>query len=261
MFPVLFHLGPLTIYSYGFFIALGYLACLASSIHLGKKEGIPGTVLADLGFYLLLTGFIGCRILFVITRLSYFMEHPMEVFYVWEGGLVFFGGLILATAFCLWYVRRHKLPLWRTLDIAAIAVPLAHAFGRLGCFAAGCCHGSACELPWAVTLNSSHVQEDLRGIPIHPVQLYESLLLFALFGFLFWRWHRRRFAGEIVLFYFMIYPIIRSVTEMFRGDAIRGFVIPGLVSTSQFISLLVFVATLTIYWTTRSRVAATGTER
>jgi len=254
MHPILFQAAGVTLYAYGFFIAIGYLACLTTSIHLGRREGFAPPVIADLAFYLLVTGFIGARLLFVITRWEDYAAHPADIFKIWEGGLVFFGGLLTATAFCVWYLRKHQLPAWKVMDIGGISVPLAHAFGRIGCFFAGCCHGSACELPWAVRLHSDHVQENLRGVPIHPVQLYEALALFALVGALYWLWRRRRFAGQIVLLYFMAYSVIRSVVEIYRGDSIRGFVIDGWISTSQFISILVFVASAVIY-RLRSRVS------
>jgi phosphatidylglycerol:prolipoprotein diacylglycerol transferase len=98
-----------------------------------------------------------------------------------------------------------------------------------------------------VKLSSTHVEENLRGIAIHPVQLYESGLLFILSLLLFWRWHKRSFPGEIFLLYFAIYPIIRGVTEMYRGDSIRGFVIEGVLSTSQFISILIFLVAAISY--------------
>lgn len=248
MHPVLFQVGSITLYAYGFFIALGYLACLSTSVHLGKKEGFSPAVIADLAFYLLVTGFVGARLLFVITRWEDYAAAPLDIFKIWEGGLVFFGGLLGATTFCLWYLRRHQLPAWRVMDIGGISVPLAHAFGRIGCFFAGCCHGSACELPWAVRLHSDHVQENLRGVPIHPVQLYETFALFALVAFLYWLWQRRKFTGQIVLLYFMIYSVIRSVVEIYRGDSIRGFVIDGWISTSQFISILVLLGAGALYF-------------
>ncbi len=248
MFPILFEIGSFTIYSYGFFIAIGYLSAISIGVWLGKKRGMDPAKLVDLGFYLLLLGFVGARLLFVITRLDYFMEHPIEIFYIWKGGLVFFGGFLLSFAFCIWYLKRNKMPVFEFTDLGAPAVAIGHAFGRLGCLAAGCCHGKFCELPWAVTLHSSHVQENLRGMTIHPTQIYASVALFLLTAFLVFMWHRRKYVGQVSLLYLMLYPIIRSIIEVYRGDSIRGYVIEGWLTTSQFISLLIFLASIGAYF-------------
>lgn len=247
MFPVIFSLGSITIYFYGFFIAMGYLASVALAVHLGKKEKLDPGKIVDLAFYLLVMSFIGARLLFVITRLDYFIANPMEIFYIWKGGLVFFGGFLSAFTFCIWYLRRHNMPILTITDIGAPAITLGHALGRIGCLAAGCCHGRYCELPWAIHIDSPHVQENLRGLPIHPTQIYSAVSLFLLAAFLVFVWHRRKFVGQVSLFYLILYPIIRSIIEIYRGDSIRGYVIPGYVTTSQFISFLIVIAALSTY--------------
>jgi phosphatidylglycerol:prolipoprotein diacylglycerol transferase len=198
--------------------------------------------IADLSFWLLMTGFLGARVLFIITRMDYFLSNPLDVFKVWEGGLVFFGGLITATAYAFWFFRKHRLNVWKMIDVLSPGVVVAHAFGRIGCLAAGCCYGRPTGQPWGIRLESELVEASLRGIPLHPTQLYESSALFILFGGLMFISKNKRFDGQVGLTYFMLYPIIRSIIEIFRGDTVRGFVIDGILSTSQFISILVFVA-------------------
>jgi phosphatidylglycerol:prolipoprotein diacylglycerol transferase len=196
---------------------------------------------ADLAFWLLFWGFIGARVLFIITRLPTFIENPLDMFKVWEGGLVFFGGLLAATAYAIWYLRKHKLDPWKMSDILLPGVTIAHAFGRLGCLSAGCCYGRPTDMPWGIKLDSDLVDGALRGIPLHPTQLYESVSLFILFGGLIYIFRHKKFDGQVGLTYFMLYPIIRSIIEIYRGDSIRGFVIENILSTSQFISILVFI--------------------
>lgn len=124
---------------------------------------------------------------------------------------------------------------------------IAHAFGRFGCLAAGCCYGKPTDSPLGIKLYSDLVDPAMRGIPLHPTQLYESFALFVLFAGLLWVSRKKVFDGQVVLTYFITYPIIRSVIEVFRGDLVRGFVIEDILSTSQFISLLVFLgATATL---------------
>ena len=131
------------------------------------------------------------------------------------------------------------------IDILSPGLVVAHAFGRLGCLGAGCCYGRPTTEPWGIKLFSDLVDPSLQGVPLHPTQLYESVSLFILFGGMLYIFKHRRFLGQVGLTYFMIYPIIRSIIEIYRGDSIRGFVIDNVLSTSQFISILVFLAALT----------------
>jgi len=118
-------------------------------------------------------------------------------------------------------------------------------FGRFGCFSAGCCYGKPTDMPWGVKFNNSDlVDSALRGIPLHPTQLYEAGSLFILLMGLLWVFRRRVFDGQVSLVYFMAYPLIRSLIEIYRGDTVRGFIVDGVLSTSQFISILLFLGAL-----------------
>ena len=256
MFPILLNVGTFPIHSYGFLIAVGFLLCVWVSKREGQRLGLPAEKIVDLGFWSLLVGMIGSRVLYVFTLLPYYREHPLEIFYVWEGGLVFFGGPLLCIPFFFWYTKHHKLPRWKVLDLGVTAIPLAHAFGRLGCLSAGCCHGRATGGNWGIKLYTELVEPSLRGVYIHPTQIYESVSLMVLFfGLRYLRLHKK-FDGELFCTYLISYSIIRSIIEIFRGDAVRGFVIPDLVSTSQFISILVIIGTLLLYF--KLRKTATG---
>lgn len=238
MHPDLFEIGGMQIHSYGFFIALGYVCALLLGRWLAKSRGFDPAPFMDVAFIAIVSGVVGARILYVITSPAYFIEHPTEILDFWNGGLVFYGGFILATVACVSYGLWRKMPLWPSTDIVLVGVAFAHAFGRLGCFFAGCCHGSVCALPWGMVNNSSFVPSALRGVPLHPVQLYESLLLFALTGLLAWLVYSRKLRdGSPALIYLAGYAVIRFLMEMFRGDEDRGYVLGGLLSTSQGIAL------------------------
>lgn len=238
MFPVLFEIRGVPIHSYGFFIALGYIASLGLLSYLARLRGLEPSRFLDLAFLALVTGVVGGRILFVLTNLPYFRKYPGEIFDFWQGGLVFYGGFLLAFAACAAYIRKKKLPFQESLDLLAPALSLGHAFGRIGCFAAGCCYGSYCERPWAVHFHSDLVDPALRGLPLHPTQLYEAFALFALTGVLVYLVRKKKFApGGVALFYVIAYAIIRSVIEIFRGDGIRGFLVGNWLSTSQGIAI------------------------
>jgi phosphatidylglycerol:prolipoprotein diacylglycerol transferase len=242
MHPLLIKLGPIPIHTYGFLIALGFLTAVFVIRRLAERAKLDPERVLDLTFWLLLVGFAGARILFIITRLSYFMSDPLAMFKVWEGGLVFFGGPLACVPFLVWYVRKYKLPVWKVADALIPGLVIAHMFGRFGCLAAGCCYGKPTGTDFGVRLYSDLVDRQFQGIPLHPTQLYEASALFILFWGLLYVFRHKRFDGQVVLTYFMTYPIIRSIVETFRGDLIRGFVIDDVLSTSQFISILVFLA-------------------
>ena len=240
MHPLLFNIGPVPIHTYGFLIAIGFLIGVSVVKRLAARSGLDIERTLDLTFWCLLVGFLGCRILFIITRWSYFMENPLDMVKIWEGGLVFYGGPLLVIPFVIWYVRKHKMPIWRTLDALTPGLVIAHVFGRFGCLSAGCCYGKPTGTGFGVRLYSDLVDGNLRGVPLHPTQLYEAGALFILFWGLLSIFKHKKFDGQVALSYLIAYPIIRSIVEVFRGDEIRGFIIEDVISTSQFISILVF---------------------
>ena len=244
MYPILFQIGSITIHTYGFLIACGFLIALQVIKRLSVRYRLDVDRMLDLAFWSLMVGFAGSRLLFVITRLPTFLADPVGIFRVWEGGLVFLGGPIAVIPFVTWYTRKHKMSMWRVMDVMIPALAIAHVLGRMGCIAAGCCYGRPTGGDWGFRFNSELVDISLRGVPLHPTQLYEAVSVFILFLGLLWVHRIKKFDGQVILTYLMGYPIIRSIVETFRGDTIRGFVIEGVLSTSQFLSLLIFVGAL-----------------
>jgi len=229
-------------------IAVGFLLAIWIVKWLAERSRINVEKTLDLSFWCLLLGFVGARILFIITRFSAFMLDPASMFRVWEGGLVFLGGPLLVVPFAIWYTRRNGLSPWKVIDVLMPALTVAHAFGRFGCLAAGCCYGRPTGSEWGIRLYSDLVDKHLQGIPLHPTQLYESGALLILFFGLLQVFKRKSFDGQVGLTYFLAYPIIRSIVEAFRGDEIRGFVIDDVLSTSQFISILIFLVASLVLW-------------
>ena len=162
---------------------------------------------------------------------------------------VFYGGLLFAVPAGIWFARRRKLPLWKVTDIAGICLPVGLAIGRLGCFAAGCCFGTPSTAPWAVTFDSVTASETTGvplGIPLHPAQLYLSLNAVMLTAILVARWRARTYDGQVFLWFVVLYGASRSFLERFRGDEVRGFLVPDLISTSQAIGIASVVAGLAV---------------
>ena len=244
MHPLLLKIGPIPIHSYGFLIAIGFLIALYTVKQLAIRNKMDPEKMLDLAFWSLLVGFLGARILFIITRFSDFVADPISIFEVWKGGLVFFGGPLAVIPFAAWYLHRNKISYWKTMDVLIPGLVINHMFGRFGCLAAGCCYGKPTGCSFGVRLYSDLVDREMQGIPLHPTQLYEASALLILFIGLLIVFKRKSFDGQVGLTYFMAYPIIRSIVEIFRGDLIRGFVIDNILSTSQFISILVFAGAL-----------------
>jgi phosphatidylglycerol:prolipoprotein diacylglycerol transferase len=243
MHPVLIKIGPLTIHTYGVFIAAGFLLGLALAVKQAKKQDIPPDKIVDLCFYMLLAAIVGSRLFFVIINAGFYLKNPIEIFKIWEGGLVFYGGVILAVPIAIWFIKKKGLDLWTMADIFAPSLAIGHAIGRLGCLSAGCCHGKeAYDLPWAITFSDPECLAPI-GIPLHPTQLYESGGEFINFFILIVLRRYQSFKGQLFWTYLLVYSVIRFAVEFFRGDEARGFII-GSISVSQGISILMFLGAI-----------------
>lgn len=239
MYPELFNIGPFTIHTYGVLFALGILSAVFFAEHLYRRSGgKPGEIM-DLAGPVVLGIVLGARLLFILVNLDYFSANPGEILKIWTGGLVFYGGLIGGAAAFIITARLRNLDLWKLADSTAPGVALGHAIGRLGCLFAGSCYGKPTDLPWAIVFNNpGSLARDILGIPVHPTQLYSFLFLLILSGFLALIHSRKRFGGQVIASYGIIYGIYRFLAEFLRGDprgtvSIFGFTL----STSQTVSL------------------------
>lgn len=238
MHPVLFSIGFLTIYSFGAVIAVGYLLAAALVWVDARRAGKDPVVLLDLGVGLMLSALLGGRVLYILLHLEDYLKDPLEGFKIQHGGLVFYGGFAGALLFVFVFIRKRKLPLWKTLDAIVPYAVLVHAFGRIGCFLNGCCYGKPTHLFWGVFFPGQHYR-------IHPTQLYESFFLFVLFGLLRIV-SRRKIRGEGSLFclYLFSYGLFRFGIEFLRGDQetfFWNFTLPQLFS-------VVLVAGSLFFW-------------
>lgn len=239
MHPVLFTIGSFKLYTYGLFVALGFLSAMWVSKRLAGPCGIKNDAVSDLYFVILLSAVIGARALYVFISFDSYRENLLDVFKIWNGGLVFFGGFCLAVPATLIYIRIKKLPLWKTADIIAPGVALGHALGRVGCFFAGCCHGKECDLPFAVRFSHPESLAPL-GVMLHPTQMYSVAANLIVFAVLMALQKRKKFDGMVFLIYIMLYSAFRSLIEFFRGDY-RGDFFFEFISLSQGIGLSVSV--------------------
>jgi phosphatidylglycerol---prolipoprotein diacylglyceryl transferase len=217
MYPILYKIGPIHIYTYGFFLAVAFLAAILVSGREARRLGLPVGRFYDLCFYIILAAIIGSRLLYVVVEYRQFLANPLKIFALWEGGLVFHGGLIAAVATAFFYMRRQGMPYGATFDALAVGMPLGQFFGRIGCFMAGCCFGGPTDLPWAVTFTHPETLCPVRD-PLHPAQLYEAFLALGVFAVLLWLRKRKRFNGQLLLSYFCLAGLVRFSVEFFRAS-------------------------------------------
>ena len=175
----------------------------------------------------------------------------------WAGGLTYYGGFIGATAVAVPLLKRDRFPFWKAADYAGIAIPLGLAFGRMGCLLAGCCFGAQCDLPWALTFPmgspASEAQHEahllaskyLVSLPVHPTQIYESLASLLISATCWLYVHpRKRYDGEVFVWFLGLYAIARFVLEILRRDARGGL---GSLSTSQLIGVGLVLAAIALH--------------
>jgi phosphatidylglycerol---prolipoprotein diacylglyceryl transferase len=253
---------PWSLHTYGVLIATGFLLAMTLVKEQAAREGEDPESTLDLCFKVLLAGLIGSRIVFIMTRWDYYSAKPIELLYFWKGGLVFYGGFILAAFYVAYYARQHRLNYFKFADIIIPYLALAHAFGRLGCVAAGCCFGKPTDLAWGVVFpegsmaHSSHLSQGLisggEALAVHPTQLYESGFEMVMFWLLVFIRPHKRFHGQLFLIWLAIYPIFRSTVELYRGDKLRGVWLYG-VSTSQYISIGVAAFAIWLFFHLRKK--------
>jgi phosphatidylglycerol:prolipoprotein diacylglycerol transferase len=248
MRPVLFELGPITVYSYGVLLAASYLLALYYAVRRARQAGLDASRVLDFGIYIIISALVGAKLLLLIVDFEHFWRQPAELWTLLRSGGVFYGGLVLAFLVGLWYVRTYRLPVWPVADAVAPSIALGHVVGRLGCLLAGCCYGRPTTAAWGITFTDPFAAANV-GTPLHvelhPTQLYDAgaellILVLILATERFWR----RRAGWTFWVYILLYGISRFVIEFYRGDprgATMGF------STSQWISMaLVPIAAIMI---------------
>ena len=245
MHPILFEIGGVTIYSYGFMIAVGAIAGVWYMAVQGKKEvGLTFDQANSLFLFIFLAAVVGGKVFLFFESPSLYMKEPARLFT--GRGFVFYGSFLFAVPTMLWYFKKQKLNTFKMLDVMAITTCLVHMFGRLGCFMAGCCYGKPTSSFLGIIFTDPTCQAPLNEA-LFPSQLMEAGYIFLLMIFLLIVRNKRTFYGQLFLLYLMFYAVGRIVLEYFRGDEVRGFIIDPYVSHSQFIGLLILGVVLWVY--------------
>ncbi len=294
MHPTLFTLNSLGIHTYGVTIAAGFIMAILLGVRSCRRQGIRVDRFLDLAFWVIISSLLGSRLLFMITERSTYYDlcrgadlsesrgigqllfDCSRGLHLWEGGLVFYGGLLGAVLTSIWFTRRHQMGFLKVADLCVPLIALGHFFGRLGCFAAGCCYGKVTTFSMGLSFpqESMAFQEMLRdGLidasavatpALYPTQLYEALAELCICLVLLWINQRKRFHGQGLFTYLTLYPMVRFGLEILRADPDRRYVValetpalqdalglpvntPVFLSTSQLISVLLMI-TAAICW-------------
>jgi len=302
MHPVLFSIFGYPVHTYAVMIATAFVVGVFFVAREAPRFGYDREMVLDLLWWLLVMGLVGSRLAFIVTNWEQYyypcvdfeyyntlkIDPPLtepdcwRLFRFWQGGLVFYGAPIASLLTLFVFMKREKLPALPVADLIIPYLALGQAFGRLGCLGAGCCFGKTWDGPWAIQFPrhtmpwDQHVAEHLitpaaeLSLRVHPTQLYDFATGMVLFAALLWIRHRRRFDGQVMVSWLLLYPVARSLNELFRGDEDRKFVTeivveplnrllglePGAVtflSTSQFISIGVIAVGVVLWRRLRTR--------
>lgn len=249
MHPIFLQLGAFKIHWYGVCMAVAFLVGLANWVAVGRRDGRDPAFCSDLLFWVMVAGILGGRLAYVLANADYYLGDPLRVFFIWEGGLIFYGGFIGAVTAVILFARRRHIAALDLFDFAFTSLPLSHAIGRLGCFLNGCCFGGLCgawpgvhfpagSLPWHRHLELQLIPPGAtQSLAVHPVQLYEALANLLIYPLLLLVYRRRRRAGTVLATYLIAYPVSRFSLECLRGTERLYF---GVFSAAQMLSLALF---------------------
>jgi phosphatidylglycerol:prolipoprotein diacylglycerol transferase len=259
--PTVVKFGSFAIHSYGLLLAIAFLVAIQVFLTRGRKRGLPEDKVSTLSLWLLILAILGGRILFVMTHWDEYKTDPLAIVRLWEGGLMLYGGYVLAILGGILYVRRAGLPVWRVGDAAAPAMALGIGIGRLGCFFNGCCYGLPTKLPWGIKFPpESYSSSVFPGEHLHPSQLYMSAAGFGLFALLLVFDRKRRYDGWLFWTYIALDAALRFIIDFTRYYDQTSFLgrIGGLsFNMNQLLSAGLIVTALVMLRILRAR-ATTG---
>lgn len=236
MCPILFKFGFFQIYSYGLMVALAFWVSVFLLSRRGYVLGLGRDFFWNLSFWALSGGILGGRLMYVLLNLDFFLHDPLEIFKLWHGGLVWYGGFIAGLLSAVLYLKRNKAPILKTLDLAAPFIALAQAIGRIGCFFNGCCYGKA--VSWGIYFP----EYDDRLVPVQLISSFDLLVIFIILRFLEERPHR---PGSVVVYYLLFSSLERFLVEFLRNDSARNF---SGITIFQLISIVIFISALILWF-------------
>ncbi len=235
----------LVVQAYGAMIVLGVLAVYFFTAPRVKKFGMSKDDLSNMIFYTFIAAFVGGKVFYYLQEPGLYIAQPSKMFRNMGSGFVFYGSLIFAVPMIIYFLRKKKIPIRAFLDVLAYVGPIVHSFGRMGCLLAGCCYGKVCDNVLGITFRNELSKAPLDQ-PLYPTQIFDIIVNLITLSLLFYMNKRKSFDGQLFLIYIVLYAIGRSIVEIFRGDAERGFVL-GFLSHSQLIAL-VLIGISAFFW-------------
>ncbi len=247
-------------YSYGAMLAVAFLVGISLAVLNGRQHGVAKERIVNLSFLIVLCSIFGSRVLHVLMAED---TGELGVFSADSGGFAFYGGLVGAFAVGAWYTRKHKIPFLFLADVMIPSVAIGQFFGRLGCFCAGCCWGKPLDTPasdfllgfvdftWPQSLALRFMNPEAlapKGVHLVPTQLlmsFSNLLVFVILWFVVRP--RRRFTGQVLAGYLILYPFFRSTWEFFRADP-RGHYFGETLTSAQLVSIPMIACGLYLLW-------------
>ncbi|EFK06757.1 prolipoprotein diacylglyceryl transferase [delta proteobacterium NaphS2] len=254
--PDLLSVGPITFHTYGLFAAAGFVAGLVLTLKIGRSSGIGGHLLAEMAVYMIPAAIAGSRALYVMMNFGYFSDHLSDILKIWQGGLVFQGGLIAVMLTLFWYVKGHGLSFWDMGDLWAPAAALGQAIGWVGCLMAGCGFGKPTGSFFGIVFTNPHSLAPV-GIPLYPTQIFAAAgglgLTFVLVRIL----AKKQFAGQVLLWYLILHSTISLFIEKYRGDEPAALLYDTM-SVIQGLSLVILAWAVISLFILKSRGRPTG---
>ncbi len=232
----LFTIGRFTVHGYGLMIGIGFILAVVIGSLRTRNLGLSDDHFTNIAICLLVFGFMGGKILYIIVNFKLFLQDPLT--HLGSEGFVVYGGIIVGIFSIFVYCRIKKLSFLSYMDMMSPAVMINQGFGRIGCFMAGCCHGRPTTSAFSVTFTDPHCLAP-TGVPLIPTQPISAVFDLCVAAFLFAIQRKVKYRGTVSGLYLMLYGVGRFVIEIFRGDLDRGTV--GNLSTSQFISIFMVI--------------------
>ncbi len=214
MHPIIFKLGPITIYSYGLMLFIAVFVAINLLVKEAKRKGYNEDFIFNLGAIILISGIIGSRLLYLLLNLEFYIKNPKEIVMLHHGGLAIFGGIVVAIIITFMFANSKK---YSFLDIADLVIPyvvLGESIGRIGCLLNGCCYGAPCKFGLYFPVHSAI---------LIPTQLISSLILLILYVILRLKQEKPHFNGAVFVNYLLCYSVYRFLIEFFRADSQRLF--------------------------------------
>jgi phosphatidylglycerol:prolipoprotein diacylglycerol transferase len=252
MYPKILDLGPVTIHTYGLLLAAAFIAGIWVTSRNARARGINPDTVWNMGLIVIFAALVGAKVILLLSNFQYYSGNFREIFSLstLRSPGVYYGSLLLAVAAAALYILKKRLPALTIADVAAPGIALGQAIGCLGCLSAGCCYGKPTEMPWGIVFRNQYSHDNIGvplNVPLHPTQIYDLIGALCIFAILMKRGSKKHVNGQIMLEYLVLYGCLRFFVEFFRDDE-RGFVLYGLLSTSQLIAILTILGSAAIYY-------------